>query len=208
MLWASAFDRLLKRRGGVFVTAPAQTKTEFEQRIGVVGRHVGRGAVRGDCVDPAIERFQKHTALQVQCDGRSGVRRSRKPNQRRLQLTSLLQCCGEVAPALGVIGELSKQPRQQRLRLRIAAFEQRYAGAKRGIGPLGRKRHGAAKESGGGGEVRRRACRPAGYDERRNMIGAPRQACARRARGLVNLAPLQRDDRGKLMNGRIVGRVD
>ena len=37
------------------------------------------------------------------------------------------------------------------------------------------------------------------------MVWAPREARRGRAHGLPGVAPLQRDDSGKLMNGRIVG---
>jgi hypothetical protein len=169
----------LKRRGGIVGADPAQTQTELEPRIGLIGPHFGSCAVGANRVNGASKRFQQHTAPQVQCDRRRCVSRSREREQRRLGLIGSFQRGAEQAPPLRVIRELVEQPRKQCSCFRIAEFEQRHAGQESSVGSVGRKNGGAAKESSGSGEVFRRARGTPRDDERRDMVGTSRKARGR-----------------------------
>ena|ERR1700722_1200460 len=48
----------LKRRGGILGADPAQTQTELEPWIGLIGRHFGSCAVGANRVNGAPKRFQ------------------------------------------------------------------------------------------------------------------------------------------------------
>ena len=184
-------DGALERRGRTVALAhPAQAETELERRIGAFRRLVCRGTVGVDSLSGSTEGFQQRAAAQMQRERGLGLPRPREGDERRLRLSGALQGGAEQAPSVRLAGKPIEQQRQQRTGLGIAAFEQRHARQKSGIGPAGREIGGAAKECKGAGKVFRRARGAAGHDQGGNVIGATREARRRRAHCLLNLAAL------------------